>query len=305
MAKIAKRQLAFRLHDRTHSARLALDYDSSGKHVRHEYDDYFVTYSTASDLYKYDNLIFSGTYMLPPQTRALLSPRGIAAPPDPGIKNIQWADGWKTGDLFGSPIEYTYGSLYNYRTVNLRFTRTGVTVIVMSNSSETNPLAIAERAARFTFRATDSRSRPTPRTMTPRPNPRFKPPRSGNLVSLHGRNTQFNGGIGYGNWGIPKHMFVAPPAFRVSLKYACGQGSETLFAVSYRTNGVVHSVTLADTVSPLAKHPQRLQGQITRTVHSPTVNRWAFWLNGLTTCQWSSGRTLFDSTMNLTRVAFQ
>ena len=76
-------------------------------------------------------------------TGAEVTPRGIAAPPDPGISHVEWADGWKTGYLFESSC-LSAGSLYNYATANLRFTKEGLTVIVMSNSSSTDALDVAE-----------------------------------------------------------------------------------------------------------------------------------------------------------------
>ncbi len=63
----------------------------------HEYNDYFAAYSSAPDIYRYDNLLFGGRFMPASLTRRELSPRGIAAPPDPGIDDVQWADGWKIG----------------------------------------------------------------------------------------------------------------------------------------------------------------------------------------------------------------
>ena len=141
--------LVSQLYDGFHSSKLALDYDWSGNHASHTYSDYFSTYSTASHLYAYDNRLFTGHYMSPAYTRAELSARGIAAPPDPGINRVQWADGWKTGYLFGSRVVYTAGNLYNYQTANLRFPHAGVTVIVMGNTASTDALNVAEHAAAF------------------------------------------------------------------------------------------------------------------------------------------------------------
>jgi transcriptional regulator with XRE-family HTH domain len=142
-------RLAHQLFDGLQSPRLALDYDRSGRHVTHEYNDYFATYSTARDLFTYDNLLFGGRYMPPANTRAELSPRRISAPPAPGINHVEWARGWKTGLLFGARVVYTAGSLYNFQTANLRFPQTGVTVIVLSNSASTDALNTAEHAAAF------------------------------------------------------------------------------------------------------------------------------------------------------------
>ena len=73
-------QLAHQMFDGISSSRLALDYNSSGAHVGQVYNDYFAAYSTPHDLYRYDNLLFSGTYMPPAQTRMAVAPRGITAP---------------------------------------------------------------------------------------------------------------------------------------------------------------------------------------------------------------------------------
>ena len=142
-------RLGWQLFDGLHSARLALDYDSSGNHVAHEYNDYFAAYTSAPNLYRYDNRLFSGRFMPAPLTKLELSARHIPAPSDPGINAVKWAEGWKVGYLFGSLVEYTAGSLYSYQTANLRFPKAGVTVIVMANSASTDALDAAEHAAAF------------------------------------------------------------------------------------------------------------------------------------------------------------
>ena len=95
------RRLGWQLFDGLHSSRLALDYTLSGSHQAYTYNDYYAAYTTAQDLYTYDDILFSGRFMSRALTRAEVTPRGIAAPPDPGISHVEWADGWKTGYLFG------------------------------------------------------------------------------------------------------------------------------------------------------------------------------------------------------------
>ena len=150
-------QLARQLFDGLPSSHLALDYDPSGKHPNEEYNDYFAAYSSAGNLYTYDHLLFSHTYMPSSLTREEITPRGIPAPPDPGISHTQWADGWKTGHLLGSRVVYTAGRLYNYQTANLRFPRSDVTVIVMTNTAATDALNTAEHAAAFVLPGKEAR----------------------------------------------------------------------------------------------------------------------------------------------------
>jgi hypothetical protein len=109
-------------------------------------------------MYRYDNLLFSSRFMPAAATRRELSPRGIAAPPDLGIDDVQWAEGWKTGYLLGSRVVYTAGSLYSYQTANLRFPRAGVTVIVMANTASTDALSTAEHAAAFVLPGRQARA---------------------------------------------------------------------------------------------------------------------------------------------------
>jgi hypothetical protein len=151
-------RLAWQLFDGIHSRRLALDYDPAGRNVSHIYNDYFAAYSSAPNMYRYDNLLFSRRFMAAAPTRRELSPRGIAAPPDLGIDDVQWAEGWKTGYLLGSRAVYTAGSLYNYQTANLRFPRAGVTVIVMANTASTDALSTAEHAAAFVLPGRQARA---------------------------------------------------------------------------------------------------------------------------------------------------
>ncbi len=291
-----KRQLAQQLQDNMHSHRLAVDYDSSDHVVGHDYDAYYVLQSTARKLYRYDNLVFSGTYMLPPQTHALLNPRGIPAPPDPGIHNVQWADGWKTGTLFGSHIDYTYGNMYDYKTVNLRFRQSGLTVIVMSNTASTNALNIAEHASAFALKTKLPHvAAPRPAPSRPKPAPTTAPLRSphpGTLISLHGRGNTFNVILASEKWKNVQNSFVAPTRFQVHLKYACATGSGTLFSVQTDTRPP-RNVVIGDSIAPGTKHPQHLRANTTKIITSTAVDRWGFWTDGIAPCTWSfKARTL-------------
>jgi tRNA A-37 threonylcarbamoyl transferase component Bud32 len=130
----------------------ALDYDSQGVTgvIGSETDaQAFEGYSSAPHLYTADSLLFSNRKAPTALMRLVLAPRGIAAPPDPGINHVQWTDGWKTGYLFGSRVVYTAGSLHNFQTANLRFPNAGVTVIIMTNSASSDALSAAEHAAAF------------------------------------------------------------------------------------------------------------------------------------------------------------
>jgi serine/threonine protein kinase/transcriptional regulator with XRE-family HTH domain len=146
---VNSKRLAWQLYDGAQSRRLALDYDFSGRHRDHAYNDYYAAYSTPGNLYSYDNMLFSGRYMSPAHTQSELISSGAATGPDPGIHRVQWADGWKTGFLFDSRVVYTAGSLYSFQTANLRFPKYGVTVIVMGNTATTDALNTAEHAAAF------------------------------------------------------------------------------------------------------------------------------------------------------------
>ena len=128
---------------------LAVDYTAGGKHLAGSYDDYYAAYTSARDLYTYDRLLFSGRLMSPANTRRLISARGIAAPPDPGIGNAQWAEGWKVGELFGQKVIYTAGNLNDYETANLWFPKLDTAVVVLANRASTDALNVAEHSAAF------------------------------------------------------------------------------------------------------------------------------------------------------------
>jgi transcriptional regulator with XRE-family HTH domain len=137
---------------------LALDYPRDRSHQR-AYNDYFAAYSTASDLYEYDTLLFSGMLMSRANTALIKAARGVAAPHDPGIDRPRWAFGWKTGRVGSRDVVYTWGALNHYETANLRFPSLGLTVIVMSNNQRTNALAVAVRAAALVTASRPGKSR--------------------------------------------------------------------------------------------------------------------------------------------------
>jgi hypothetical protein len=141
------RQLAWQLSDGAPPAELARGYNGQRTVPVSTYNDYYEAYSTAANLSAYDNFLFSGALMSRSNTRDMIEPRPIAAPPDHGIAHPLWAYGWKTARLFGQDVVYTSGSLYGYRTANLRFPADDVTVIVMTNNVRNNALALAVHAA--------------------------------------------------------------------------------------------------------------------------------------------------------------
>ena len=143
------RFLARQLFDGPGDPRLAIDYSAAGIHHVASYNDYYAAYTSARDLYEYDRLPFSGNLMSPANTRRLVTARDMAAPKDPGIDNVQWADGWKVGRLFGQGITYTAGRLNDYGTANLWFPKFNSAVIVMANTASTDALNVAEHVAAF------------------------------------------------------------------------------------------------------------------------------------------------------------
>ena len=57
---VHSRVLAHQLFDGLHAPHLAVDYASNGKHRLSTYGNYYAAYTSAIDLFKYDNLLFSG-----------------------------------------------------------------------------------------------------------------------------------------------------------------------------------------------------------------------------------------------------
>ena len=153
------RFLAHELYDGPDQPKdLALDYTASGTHRLASYADYYAAYTSAKHLYAYDHLLFSGHLMSVANTRRLTTSRGITAPPDQGIDDPQWADGWKVGKLFGQSVVYTAGNLNDYQTANLWFPRLNTSVVVMANTASTDALNIAEHAAAFVLPGHEAQS---------------------------------------------------------------------------------------------------------------------------------------------------
>jgi hypothetical protein len=129
----------------------ALDYDGATADPGHVYNDFFAAYSTAPDLYAYDNALFGGKLLSPRDTAAVLTPRRAVIPPDPDIVNPRWGDYWRIGSFFGRRVVYTIGNANAFVTVNMRFPDTGVTVIVISNDQQNDTVGVALHAAALVF----------------------------------------------------------------------------------------------------------------------------------------------------------
>jgi hypothetical protein len=135
--------------------RVAQPYSGGGAGVQASYGDYFAAYSTALDIYAYDNALFGGRLVSPNMLARLFAPRAAIAPnaptADPGISDLRFCYYWKTGGVFGHQAVYTRNGTGSFSTVNMRFPRDGVTIVVNSNDDTNQVERIAVHLAGIRF----------------------------------------------------------------------------------------------------------------------------------------------------------
>jgi serine/threonine protein kinase/transcriptional regulator with XRE-family HTH domain len=137
-----------------------LDYQAGIADPNVTYDDFFAAYSTASDVYAFDNDLFDGKLLSPPAMKLVFTPRARLAWPDRYVSNTRWGYIWRIANLFGRRVIYTLDGLNDFQTVNMRFPRDGLTIIVLSNNISTDLWDAAVGAAAVVFHVRLARPRP-------------------------------------------------------------------------------------------------------------------------------------------------
>jgi hypothetical protein len=129
----------------------AVDYQAGLPSPNVTYDDFFAAYSTAPDVYAFDNDLFGGALLSKADIRRVFAPRAPLLWPDRYVSNARWGYMWRIAKLFGKTVIYTLDGLNDFQTVNMRFPSEGVTVIVLSNNQSTDLWDVAVRAAAIVF----------------------------------------------------------------------------------------------------------------------------------------------------------
>jgi YVTN family beta-propeller protein len=139
--------------DRSPPPGLAQGYSGSALGQAHAYSDFFQLYSTAGDLYRYDNTLFGGRLLSQTALREVVAPRDVVALPDPGIAGARWGYHWKVGSAFGHQVIYTTGNSWSFTGTNMRFPAEGITIIVISNDDQNDVVGVATHVAATLFGA--------------------------------------------------------------------------------------------------------------------------------------------------------
>jgi YVTN family beta-propeller protein len=126
---------------------LARDYSGSQPKPREYYNDDFTIYSTANDIYRYDNALFAGQLLSRRLLNRMLALRGVVDPPDPGIVGARWGYKWKMGTAFGHQVIYTTGLINSFPVGNMRFPAREVTIVAISNDDQNDLMGIALHVA--------------------------------------------------------------------------------------------------------------------------------------------------------------
>jgi CubicO group peptidase (beta-lactamase class C family)/transcriptional regulator with XRE-family HTH domain len=135
------------MSDGPHLPKVAVDYNGNSPDANVTYSDYIAAWSTAPNLYAYDNAFFAGSLLAKSNMPLLLSPRTAVAPSDaPGFR-ARWGYGWKVGTIGGQTVYYTVGRTKDFQTVNMRLPRSDTTVIILSNNFQNDAVGIALHAA--------------------------------------------------------------------------------------------------------------------------------------------------------------
>ena len=138
----------------------SIAYQNGVPDPRVTYNDFFALYSTASDVYAFDNDFFGGKIPTSGGMKPALRPRTPLSWPDRYVTNARWGYFWRIARLFGRRVVYTLDGLNDFQTVNMRFPRDGVTVIILSNDISTDLWDTAVRAAAVVFHVRIARPRP-------------------------------------------------------------------------------------------------------------------------------------------------
>lgn len=116
-------------------------------------------YSNLEDLAKWDEAIEKHTLLSEAEMRAAVTPVKLADgsqpkwPTPPGDDNlapgkpVSYGFGWFLDPWHGRPRMWHFGSTMGFRTAIERFTKDGITVVVLCNRTDLDPGALAERAA--------------------------------------------------------------------------------------------------------------------------------------------------------------
>ena len=138
----------------------ALAYQAGVADPNITYDDFFAAYSTASDVYAFDNDLFGGKLLTPQAMKLVFTPRARLAWPDRYVSNTRWGYFWRIANLFGRRVIYTLDGLNDFQTVNMQFPRAGVTIIILSNDISIDLWDVAVRAAAVVFHVRLAQPRP-------------------------------------------------------------------------------------------------------------------------------------------------
>jgi CubicO group peptidase (beta-lactamase class C family) len=125
--------------------RIAQGYTADSPNGADVYNDYFLAYGTAPDIYAYDEALFGGRLVSRATLARLFGP-GAAT----GGLHIGYT--WQPGRVAGHLAVYTNNSGNGFTTINLRFVQDGVTIIVNSNDDTNQLPAIGIRLAATMFR---------------------------------------------------------------------------------------------------------------------------------------------------------
>lgn len=146
---------------------IAKSYDGSAAMPSAVYNDDIVAYSTAADAYEFDNAFFGAKLLSRRQTSASLVPRGsfpdtgCCALANQGVARPQWGYEWKTGLVFGRRVYYTFRGKNDFQTINMRFPKDRLTIVLMSNDLSNDAFGITLHTAGIVL---NNHSRPAPRS---------------------------------------------------------------------------------------------------------------------------------------------
>jgi CubicO group peptidase (beta-lactamase class C family) len=126
-----------RVTDDLQPPRRAAQYNGAAEDVGSGYNNYFFAYTSALDLYRYDQALFGGKLLSGALLRALMTPGPAVEPPDPsnieslspGISNIHYGYGWRVGMVDGQRVVFTYGPTPG----NYEFPQSEITVVLLAN----------------------------------------------------------------------------------------------------------------------------------------------------------------------------
>jgi CubicO group peptidase (beta-lactamase class C family) len=138
----------------------AAAYSGSAPGTDGGYSNYYQAYSTALDVERYDQALFSGKLVDASWLRTMIAPQAVVEPPDPtdpkvmpAATNLHYGYYWRIGTLFGHRVVFTADDTGSFQAINLHLPEGSLDVSVVSNDDTNQVGQITQGVVRLVLTA--------------------------------------------------------------------------------------------------------------------------------------------------------